>query len=58
MSAFVSDDPKTGSHETSPEGVNCPKGELGSAVERRVRKLEDLRGYEPIEVARGLVEDG
>lgn len=58
MSALVCDDPQTGSHEASPEGVNCPKGKPGSAVEEWMRQLEDLRRYEPLEVERGFVEGG
>lgn len=58
MSAFMSDDPQAGSYKTGPEGVNCPKGELGSAVEEWMGQFQNLGSDESIQVGSGLVEGG
>jgi hypothetical protein len=48
VSAFMSDDPQTGSHEARPESVYRPNGELGDGIEERMGQLQGLRADEPI----------
>lgn len=55
MSAFVSNDPQACSHEAGPKAIKRPKGELDSAVEERMRKLQCLGLDESVQVGSGVI---
>lgn len=43
VTALVGNYPKTGSDETSPEGIQRPKGELSGPIKDRIWELNDFR---------------